>query len=99
MATVGITIQGVDTRTGGGVPTTVVADSETITSSGVSQDSANTAPVGSYFFITASGGAVWVAFGTAPTAAAGTAHLVPDGTTRVFYNARTDAAKAAIIDA
>lgn len=59
--------------------------SEAITSSGASQQSTNSVPATpSVCVVTSAGGAVWVAFGANPTAAAGTAHLIPDGATREF---------------
>lgn len=99
MATVAITIGGVDTRTGAGVPYAVPDSAEALTSSGTSQTASISGDRGSYFSITSSGGAIWATFGTSPTAAAGTTHLIPDGGTAYFFNANTDGLQVAIIDA
>jgi len=48
--------------------------------------------------VTASGGKVWVAFGTNPTAVSGAGHLVLDGQTRDFICA-ADGEEIAIKDA
>jgi hypothetical protein len=81
MATVGITIgMAVD----GFMPAhaAVPAVSEAITSSGTSQTTTGAVTHSREAIkVTASGGAVWVAVGSAPTAAAGNDHLVPDGAT------------------
>ena len=99
MATVSITGTDVDHRTGVPIEIAEPRVSESITSSASSQQSTNTFLAGEHVTVTASGGAVWVAFGANPTAAAGTTHLVTDGQTRAFFNRTTDQAKVAIIDA
>ena len=48
--------------------------------------------------IAASGGAIWVAFGSNPTAAAGTSFMVPDGAVRHF-GAGDSGEKVAVINA
>ena len=48
--------------------------------------------------ISASGGAIWVTFGTNPTASAGVSFLVPDGAVRHF-GAGVAGEKAAVINA
>lgn len=70
---------------------------EDITSSGTSQASAITAQRGEKCQITASGGAIWVKFGSAPTASAGNDHLITDGSTREFGFLETGW-KVALID-
>lgn len=52
---------------------------ETITSSGTSQATTITASVNEIAHITASGGAVFINYGAAPTAASGSGDLIPDG--------------------
>ena len=80
------------------VPYAVPGASESITSSGNSQQSTNGFDSGEWVSITSSGGAVWVAVGASPTAAAGTHWLTPDGGTTSLR--RKDAShKVAIIDA
>lgn len=52
---------------------------EVITSSGTSAQGSVTAVLDSYWHITVTGGAVWVAFGDNPTAVAGDGWLIPEG--------------------
>lgn len=96
MATVGITLA---YRGGEDVPVLRSAPrtSEAITSSGTSQQASAVATVDEYWTIAVSGGAVWVAFGADPTAAAGDDYLLPDGAIMSFEAAVGD--KAAVIDA
>lgn len=73
--------------------------SEAVTSSAASQQATSTAPASpSVCSITSSGGAIWVAFGTNPTAVAGTGYLIPDGATREFGRL-APGWKVAVIDA
>lgn len=69
-----------------------------VTSSGTSQATTITAQANEVCEITASGGPVWVAFGAAPTAAAGSDHLILDGQSRQF-GMLIPGEKVAIIDA
>lgn len=71
---------------------------EEITSSATSASSSNASPSGTGFcVITVSGGDVWVKFGSAPTAAAGSDWLILEGQTRDFKVAK--GTKVAVIDA
>lgn len=70
---------------------------QTITSSGTSQQS-NEAQGGDFVTVVTTGGAIWVAIGQNPTAAAGTQRLLPDGAGRDFGPLK-EGDKVAIIDA
>lgn len=71
---------------------------QSITSSGTSAASTITAGNDEICQITATGGNVWVKFGSAPTAAAGSDYLILDGQTREFGFV-PPGAKVAVIDA
>lgn len=96
MATVGVTLSARGARD---VPVlkTDPRISEAFTSSGTSQPSTGAATQYEYWRIAVSGGAVWVAFGSAPVAAAGDHYLLPDGAVETFE--ATEGDKVAIIDA
>ncbi|KAA3504602.1 hypothetical protein DXM27_05150 [Rhizobium rhizogenes] len=105
MATVGIAVSAVSNKASSGlnavmpVPDANAAASAAVTSSASSQTASVTAPSDGkqyYWIITASGGNVWVTFGSNPTAVAGTTYLIVDGTTRDF--AASAAQKCAVID-
>lgn len=98
MATVGIEFGPADTRSGAPINVAAARASETITSSATSQQTTAATAGPEYVTITATGGPVWAAFGTNPTAAAGTTALIADGATRPFYVAEAHH-KIAIIDA
>lgn len=71
--------------------------SEVKTSSASSQATTATATLGrNYVRVSASGGNIYVAFGTSPTAVTGTGFLILDGTSEVFH--LLDDYKVAIID-
>lgn len=106
MATVGIALSAVSNTASSGLNAVMpVADanaaaSAAVTSSGTSQSPSVTTPSDGkqyYWIITASGGNVWVTFGSNPTAVAGTTYLIVDGTTRDF--AASAGQKCAVIDA
>ncbi|MGB3830908.1 MAG: hypothetical protein WA975_03480 [Mesorhizobium sp.] len=85
------------------VPAATPFAAEKITTSGTSQKSTIGSTgvygaFGSYWILTASGGDMWVKFGTDPTAAAGSQWLILDGQTREFA-VDADAQKVAVIDA
>ncbi|MFB9952037.1 hypothetical protein ACFFP0_24575 [Rhizobium puerariae] len=107
MATVAVTLSAVSNHANSGlnavmpVADAAAYDSDDLTSSGTSQQ-VTTVVVPSdgrqYFWtITASGGNVWVTFGSNPTATAGTSWLIVDGTTRDF--AASAGQMTAVIDA
>src|SRR6185312_5265872 len=82
------------------VPDSQTGYSEDITSSATSQPSTTEVPKeprGLLWEISASGGAVWVAFGPAPVASAGETFLVPDGAVRNWKANPGD--KCAVVDA
>ena len=58
---------------------------ETLTSSPVSQSTTNSATGTNYARVVASGGNVWLKFGTNPTAVTGTGHLLIEGIPEFFY--------------
>lgn len=64
----------------GGIPTNATS----ITTSAASQTSTNAAGNEDVCQLTVTGGNVWVKFGAAPTAAAGSDFLLTDGQTREF---------------
>jgi hypothetical protein len=75
----------------------VDAVTQTITSSASTQSTTGTATVGRNFVrVAASGGNVYLAFGTSPTAVTATGFLLLDGTSEVFHLA--DGWKVALID-
>lgn len=106
MATVSVVLTSVSNKASSGLNAVMpsadaaATGSATIASSGASQQvSSVVCPTDGrqhYWFITALGN-VWVTFGTSPTAAAGTTHLVTAGSTRDF--AATAGQMAAVIDA
>lgn len=106
MATVHVCLAHVIARAAGGpapVVQSVPVGSDTVTSSGTSAQSSLTASpsgvAGSQFWsVTATGGNVFVAFGSDPTAAADAGWLVLDGQTREFSTSQTGE-KIAIKDA
>lgn len=98
MATVGIAFGAAMDGTAPVLAAQPVA-SEAITSSAASQQSTSTAPASpAVCTITSIGGAIWVTFGTNPTAVAGTGYLIPDGATRDFGRL-APGWKVAVIDA
>jgi hypothetical protein len=67
------------------VPESVTAASDTMTSSGTSQQSSAVASrVGQFWSVTVAGGDVFVLFGADPTAVSDAGFLVLDGQTREF---------------
>ena len=89
MATVHVTMNNVQGRAITGSTMPVVdsqpTDAATATSSASSAEVAGiVGAIGQFWQVTVSGGDVWVAFGTNPTAASGSGHLVLDGETRDF---------------
>jgi hypothetical protein len=85
------------------VPSAVPFATEVITTTDTSQQSDiyNTGvygAYGSYWIVTASGGDVWVKFGSDPTASEGNDWLILDGQTREFA-VDADGQKLAVIDA
>lgn len=97
MATVAIEFGGI---MGAGAPAydPIARASESITSSASSQSSTNEAQGGDFVTVVSSGGAVWVAIGQSPTAAAGTQRLITAGASRDFGPLK-HGDKVAIIDA
>lgn len=96
MATVNIRFGAV---MGAGAPVYALPrSSASITSSGTSQATTIAAAGGDYAAIVSAGGPVWVAIGQAPTAAAGTTFLVPDGGA-LDVGPLKDGDKVAVIDA
>lgn len=83
------------------VPSATALASTSVTTSGTSQQADITssgASYGAFWVLTASGGDVWVKFGSDPTAAAGDEWLIVDGQTRDFaIDAYSQ--KVAVIDA
>jgi len=55
---------------------------ETITTSASSQETTISANQGEYAHVTASGGSIFIAIGSSPTAASGSGWLISDGETR-----------------
>lgn len=96
MATVGI-VFGTPMQGAAQVRAGNASASEAITSSGTSQRTSAAAGVSNVVSITSVGGAIWAAVGKSPTAAAGTAHLIPDGGTIDLACSYGD--KVAVIDA
>ena len=102
MATVNIVRTNVENIAvnGGSMPVanSLVKNTETITSSGISQASTDVAvaPQTEFWIITVSGGPVWVHFAAAPVAVVGTEWLILDGQTREFSCTAGD--KVAVID-
>lgn len=96
----GVSVQAVSMPAARSVP--IAAD--TMTSSGTSAQSSITADTGglsrqaAFWSITVTGGNVFVRFGSDPTAASDTGHLILDGTTRDFAVSATGE-KVAIKDA
>lgn len=96
MATVNI----VRTRIGAGVAVAAAAyiDQQNITSSGTSQATTNAADGDDQFWVVkVSGGDVYMAAGTSPTAVSGTGWLIKDGERLEF--AASPSQKLAVIDA
>ena len=86
MATVSVTLARVRGDVNRPIPRSVPDETATtITTSGTSQQASITADdLGEVWVITTSGGNVWAAFGSDPTATAGTHWLLLAGTTREF---------------
>lgn len=81
------------------VPESVTVGSDTITSSGTSQQSSVVASrVGQFWTVAVTGGNVYVCFGADPTAATDAGHLLLDGQTRAF-SVTAASEKVAIKDA
>lgn len=83
MATINIVFARAVERTAqiiAGIP----SKAEAITTSGTSQASTNAAGNEDCCQLTVTGGNVWIKFGAAPTAAAGSDYLIIDGQTREF---------------
>lgn len=106
MATVSVVLSSVSNNARSGlnavmpVPDAVPAGKDSVTSSAASQQAAVTSPAeadGLFWTITATGGNVWVQFGTDPTASAGNDHLLIDGVPRDYAAAGSQ--KVAVIDA
>ena len=72
------------------------ATNEVITSSATSQSTTATATGKNYVRVVTTGGNVWLAFGTNPTAVTNTGRLLVDGVPEVYY--LDDAWKVAVIN-
>jgi hypothetical protein len=98
MATVNVSFVRPHILNGAVVAASGDAESEAITSSGTSQATTIAADNQKVVArIAVSGGAVWVKFGSAPTAASADKFLVPDGAVEYFSVFTGD--KVAVIDA
>jgi len=88
MAKVHVTLARVGARadTGSTLPITDAEPvaAKTIDTTGASQDTTLVAVEGTVWTITASGGPVWAAFGTAPAAGPDTGWMIGNGETRSF---------------
>jgi hypothetical protein len=88
-------------RADGPVPNSKVVGAQSITTTGSSQQSSVVSGANhnasQFWILTATGGNVWVKFGTNPTAAAGSDWLILDGQTREFKSAAGE--KVAVINA
>lgn len=103
MATVHVTMNNVQGRAITGSTMPVVdsqpTDAATATSSGTSAEVAGiVGAAGKFWQIAVTGGNVWVAFGSNPTAGSGAGHLILDGQTRDFA-VTADGEEVAIKDA
>lgn len=75
----------------------IAADTMTSSASSAQSSAVATAEPDAYWQITASGGDVFVKFGSNPTAASDSGHLIIDGTTRDFAVSATGE-KVAVVD-
>ena len=84
------------------VPNSIPVGQQNMASTGTSAQSTVTAPATGWeelhWSVTAYNGPVWVAFGSNPTASAGTHQYIPSGVTR-FFNVSAASEKVAVIDA
>lgn len=101
MATVHITLGTAQGRALTGstlqIPDSVERAAQTMTSDSGSDQSTLEAVQGEIWTVVAVGGSVWAKFGSSPTAASGTGHLIPEGVPRSF-NALAAGEKIAIVD-